>query len=417
MLKEKTMNTDKKIILLRSLFAMVMVFFLALGFVTPLTAYAAVPEKPIDYTELDYTVTEGPLYNRVTVPLSSDYIRYELRNDTTGTVAYHRGTTTYTFYANPNNSYTILIHPLSSYGLSLANIPDGAKILVDFKVTCHSDNNMIVPNFYQRHYYTGERNQWLTSVYEDEIPYGFGEDGISLVYDIEKTPLGVDDEPIEVVNFVPALKITPFRNVGNADYTFTLYVENVYLVMDISTGHWEQWLANQLGEKLDNVNDSLGDVNDKLGDVNDKLDDTNEKLDELPGEIGDEMQGVIDKENEKAESSGNKFVNQILDKLPDPSTEVLGSLKGLTDSMAYTGTDCKLKIPALVIPAVDGLFPETEIWGGTEFSFSDYLSFLPPTLLTVVQSLFTIAIVLYCVYELKDIIAFIFTLNELHNMH
>ena len=124
------------------------------------------------------------------------------------------------------------------------------------------------------------------------------------------------------------------------------------------------------------------------------------------------MQNVIDNENSKAESSGNKFVNQILDKLPDPSTDVLAALKLLTDATAYTGTDAKLKIPAIVFPAIEGVFPETVIWKGADFSFSDYLAYIPSTLLTVVQSLFTIAIVLYCVYELKGIISYCLTLND-----
>lgn len=97
---------------------------------------------------------------------------------------------------------------------------------------------------------------------------------------------------------------------------------------------------------------------------------------------------------------------------PDPSTDVLAALKSLTDATAYTGIDAVLPIPAIVLPGIDGLFPETVIWEGTEFDFGDYLGFIPSSLLTLVQSLFTIAIVLFCVYELKGIISYCLTLRE-----
>ncbi len=142
------------------------------------------------------------------------------------------------------------------------------------------------------------------------------------------------------------------------------------------------------------------------------LEDVLDNQEELPGEIGEEIQDIIDNEKQEAEGEGNKFVDQILDALPDPSTEVLGALKSLTDSTAYNGTDAVLPVPAIVLPGIDGLFPETEIWGGANLDFGEYVGMLPPALVTLVQSLFTIAIVIYCVYELKGIISYCLTLKE-----
>ena len=144
----------------------------------------------------------------------------------------------------------------------------------------------------------------------------------------------------------------------------------------------------------------------------DKLDGVNDKLDSLPGDIGDEMQDVIENEKEQSKDEGNKFVDLILDALPDPSTDVLASLKSLTYATAYNGTDAVLPIPAIVLPGIDGLFPETVIWEGAEFDFGYYIGFIPASLLILVRSLFTIAIVLYCVYEFKGIISYCLTLRE-----
>lgn len=99
------------------------------------------------------------------------------------------------------------------------------------------------------------------------------------------------------------------------------------------------------------------------------------------------MQNVMDNEKEQSKDEGNKFVDQILDKLPDPSQGVLSALGDLTSAINYTGTDAPLKIPAIVLPGIGGLFPETELWGGAEFSFSEYMEMLPSGLLTLVKSL------------------------------
>lgn len=165
-------------------------------------------------------------------------------------------------------------------------------------------------------------------------------------------------------------------------------------------------------EKIDELRQELEQQNIKLDDLIDQQEQINDKLDKLPGQIGDEMQGIIDNEKQEAEGSGNDFVDQILDALPDPSTDVLAALKSLTGATAYTGTDAVLPIPAIVLPGIDGLFPETVIWEGTEFDFGEYLGFIPSSLLTLVQALFTIAIVLFCVYELKGIISYCLTLRE-----
>ena len=158
-------------------------------------------------------------------------------------------------------------------------------------------------------------------------------------------------------------------------------------------------------EKLTAIDEQLQANGQTLDDIlkqqeanGDKLDDMNQSIESLPGEIGDQMQGIVDNEKNQANNKGNEFVDQILDALPDPSTKVLASLKSLTDATSYTGTDAKLQIPGIVLPAVGMLIPETELWEGTQLDMGSYMELLPGTLVTVVQSLFTIAIVLYCVY-------------------
>lgn len=170
-------------------------------------------------------------------------------------------------------------------------------------------------------------------------------------------------------------------------------------------------LLEEVSDRLESNGQTLDDILKQQEANGDKLDDMNQSIETLPGAVGDEIQGIIDNEKDEANNQGNEFVDQILEALPDPSTKVLASLKSLTDATSYTGTDAKLQIPGIVLPAVGMLIPETEIWEGAELDFGAYMQLLPEILVTVVQSLFTIAIVLYCVYELIGLIGFCLTLR------
>lgn len=401
MLKEKTLNARKKIILLRSFFAVAVVFCLVIGITGPVVVNAAdYPSwsERLDWTALDYSVRYGNESNIVTIPLDSR--RYVVGYMTPNANKYEQmiiGQEESRIIFQTTDDYRIDIFPASSYGLTTDSLPTGAVFSCDVTLWFASEDpvNVYPASLYSGCYYLDDNGRQFNFYYDDKgTEYTFG-NTISFSFPVEYVE--------NSVAVVPRISIRDFTVYTEGIYYITIH--NPKLTMEVSTAFWNSFENRLNGEKLD-------DIKDELGSVNDKLDDTNEKLDELPGEIGDEMQGVIDKENDKAESSGNKFVNQILDKLPDPSTDVLAALKSLTDATAYTGTDANLTIPAIVIPEIDGLFPATEIWGGTEFSFGDFLEFLPPTLLTVVQSLFTIAIVLYCVYELKGIISYCLTLND-----
>ena len=187
------------------------------------------------------------------------------------------------------------------------------------------------------------------------------------------------------------------------------YVQNEELKHSL-----DQMIARQeeTNDKLDGIQDTMDDANDKLDGIQDSMNDTNDKLDEMPGAIGDEMQNIIDSENDKAESDGNKFVDQVLDLLPDPATGMLEAMQMLTGAMSYTGTAAKLPLPALIVPEIPGMIPQTVLWEGGQLDFEECMQILPDNLVVVVQSLFTVAIVLFCFFELKGIIGFAFTLRS-----
>lgn len=406
---EKTLIHNKRIILLRSFSFFVLVCSLLFFFASPVTVSAEYAE-PLDYRDLDYKVQYGNEYNIVTVPLPADNFWFKCGNLATGGYQQYYGSSSFSFYGTVGNQYYIRVYPASSFGLNLESIPIGSKLRFALRITEYvSDENGNV--FYDNpdvrfvgHYlsYDGTSYEWLnTKTYDQikDIPLGGP-------YSFECTIEHVEG----AMSFVPRIQFDKFTPLSNS--TFKIEVYAATLEMEVSTSYWQQWQNEQNGEMLGVIGDKLDGVQDSLEGVQDSLDGVQDSIETLPGEIGDQFQNIMDSEKDNAKGEGNKFVDQVLDKLPDPSQGILSALGDLTSSINYTGTAATLAIPAIVLPSIDGLFPETEIWSGTEFSFSEYVEMMPSGLLTLVKSLFTIAIVLFCVYELKGIISYCLTLRE-----
>ena len=392
----KTMNASKKIILLRSfsLLCVLAVFLSCIVF--PAGA------EPLNYRDYETGVTVDGSNDIVHVSFPVDTTFFEIWNDD----ELIKSSSGSSFSFDPLITHVYYLHlSLVNDGISLDNIPSGATISYTLNFEGWG-TQMETPRIWKGlYFYDSNHVQSYVGEYVD-LPYDlFPQATYTYSYILPSTNNSY---------FKPGLAV--YGLVARDSYSgpYNISVLSISIDFTISSLYRLQEQTGETNELLDEVNRQLAEQGKTMEDILNQQEQTNDKLDQLPGQIGDHMQGVIESEKEESKSEGNKFVDQILDALPDPSTDVLAALKSLTDATAYTGTDAVLPIPSIVLPGIDGLFPETEIWGGTQFDFGEYLNLLPPTLLTLVQSLFTIAIVLYCVYELKGIISFVFTLNELH---
>lgn len=408
-MSEKTPVNNKRIILLRSLSVMCVVALLVCVVSFPVSAAS------IDYMDyiVDVSTNEsGEDIVKVDIPLSAFGTGlWRVRNESTGVQTEFNGhSLQYNFTAGVK--YRLQYRPMiDNIEISLADIPVGTTVTficdTTGSFTQESGHTSIGTVYYRR-------NGASLSSFETRN-YGFitGTNNymFALNYPSDATEFRVDlDWRGQVANS------SGNQTIACTGIRLTMKISGLYL-QQVQSGKTNKILAEvekQLesqGKTLEEVLEQQAQTNDQLADVLEQQQQTNDQLSTLPGEIGDEIQGVIDKEEQEAEGSGNDFVDQILDMLPDPSTGVLGALRGLTDATSYTGTDAVLTIPAIVLPGIDGLFPTTEIWGGTRFDFGEYIGLLPPALLTLVQCLFTIAMVLFCVYELKGIISYCLTLR------
>lgn len=146
--------------------------------------------------------------------------------------------------------------------------------------------------------------------------------------------------------------------------------------------------------------------------TNEKLDDINDKLENLPDDIGDQMEQVAENEKQQASTEGNSNVGAVTDAVPDYSEGFVNAISSFAKTMSYEGTDATLTIPALTIPAIGDIIPETALSEEMVLDFGQYIKLLPDGILLLVQSLLTIALIVYCFKELYDTIAYVVTLRK-----
>ena len=190
--------------------------------------------------------------------------------------------------------------------------------------------------------------------------------------------------------------------------------------------------VNNMNQSINDVNSSVEDVNqsvqaveqavkqgnqnikDLTKSVNDSFSQTNEKLDNLPNKIGDEfdvsLESAADKEKEEAESTGNKYVNDLLDSVDIDSASWLTAFTSLTNVLTSTSTDCTITFPALSLPS---LSLSGESFGGSSLSeekeidlTSAYNEYIPSLIRNILSFFMTAAIALFLFHEVSDFILF-----------
>lgn len=421
---EKSLKYNKRIILLRWILPVLLVSLMA-GFLAP---SASAYEIWNVYDNISDIVLNGDIAT-LTVKLPVDDCEWAFNDN--GNLSYYKGQNVH-HYVTAGQSFNLYFNPFGpvhsqtpkqgvffrDHMLSFEDLPEDATFSQSLNIGVSNGANVSWHSVRSSIYYASNKNEYLSMT----------DFGRTVEWDSEAFVLRIrsDNVPIDTSEgagfhtqmFVASL-VLPYTGSTNFAYQFSISFNLSKAYFDyVSSGRYSQMLdaiESQLylnGKTLGEIVSQQTQTNKTLEQIVDQQQQTNDKLDELPGEIGDEMQEVIDKENEKHESEGNKFVDQLLDILPDPSQDVLAALGSLAGATGYTGTDAVLSIPAIVLPGISGLFPETVIWGGDQLDFGEYLDVLPSSLLTLVQSLFTIAIVLFCVFELKGIISYCLTLRS-----
>lgn len=124
-----------------------------------------------------------------------------------------------------------------------------------------------------------------------------------------------------------------------------------------------------------------------------------------------EAEQVLDEEEDRANKGGNDSVNELGSVIPNDSGGFIDSLSNFVGAMAYDGTECNWQFPSLYLPAIQGVMPKINLTDELEIPFEYWISKIPSGILTLVRSLLTIALIVFCFKELYNIISYVLTLR------
>lgn len=153
------------------------------------------------------------------------------------------------------------------------------------------------------------------------------------------------------------------------------------------------------GTALDKLDAILAKLDDSATSTETAVDNANKKAEE--------------REKQETQTSGDNASNDSTSAMPSVDEGFANSLKSFVGSMSYNGTEAILPIPKTSIPAIEGVMGEVVLIPEQGFDLSSVITqYIPANLLQLLQHLFTIALVLYCVYELYGLIQYVLTLKK-----
>lgn len=179
-----------------------------------------------------------------------------------------------------------------------------------------------------------------------------------------------------------------------------------------------QQSVDAVGEAVKQCNKEIADFSESFNQSQDithgKLDSLDTKLEELPNKIGDEfdasLESAADKEKEEATSTGNKYINDLLDSVDIDSSSWLTAFDRLINVLTSTDTKCEITFPALSLPALE-LSGESskEIPLSREKKIDltgAYIEYVPPVIRNLLKVTFTVAICIYLFREVSEFVLF-----------
>lgn len=186
------------------------------------------------------------------------------------------------------------------------------------------------------------------------------------------------------------------------EFTFA-YGTDPYMLNMMST---MTTFLNQIRDRISAGNQEIIQAEkDSANDIINNSDENTEK-------IIDNQNQLQQNEKDEASSGGSAASDDATSAIPSVDEGFGNSLKSFVQCLSYEGTEAILPIGSIKIPAVAGQ-EEIVLMDDMEYDLSVAINeFLPNTLLTLVRALFTIALILYCVYELYGLIQYFLTLKK-----
>lgn len=118
--------------------------------------------------------------------------------------------------------------------------------------------------------------------------------------------------------------------------------------------------------------------------------------------------GVADQLPGASSESGDDVTAAI----PDNSSGFMSAIQTFVQSMSYEGTECYFYFPEMSIPKIDGVIPEKIVLNDRLIvNLGSWFKKMPSNIMSIVQVLFTLALIVYCFKELYGTIEYVLTLR------
>lgn len=122
-------------------------------------------------------------------------------------------------------------------------------------------------------------------------------------------------------------------------------------------------------------------------------------------------QNLQENEKNEANDGGNSGVNQLEQLIPNESDGFISAFQGLISAASYNGTECNWTLPSIKLPAIDGVMDEIVLTEDMEIDFEFWIGEIPTSVMMIVKSLLTAAIMVFGFKELYSLISYILTLK------
>lgn len=347
----------------------------------------------------------------------------------------------------------------ASSGFGFKNFTSTITIPVNVSVPRSSNTTLFVPFFYILPGFTVKQSNISSS----RITFFNKDNNVIKLLDLNATVddsniILIDDSSVELGDgswIVKDIELRfSFDNVvlinSSTDYFslsgFQFSMTTSLSVSEFISQQTQDIIKNDVLPAVENMNQSINDVNLSVEEVNQsvqaveqavkqgnkdiqdftnafnesqnvthgKLDSLDTKLEELPNKIGDEfdasLESAADKEKEEATSTGNKYINDLLESVDIDSASWLTAFNRLTDVLTSTSTECTITFPALSLPALTlsgESFSGVSLTEEQEVDLTYYFNnYIPPTIFGILRSLMTAAIALFLFHEVSDFVLF-----------
>ena len=303
--------------------------------------------------------------------------------------------------------FNALYRPFGRRYLSLNDIPNGSSIRLNLKMTIKNNpnddfywyNHMTI-RYYDKNFkivgkdYQSSDNKWYwTDNTSSPANTEHGEHGNGGTATMETSVTATISKPLNAeyisIFFYAEMGLGFYTNDPNAYVLFQLLDEPTMDIL-ISTDYLQTITNDKISNQIDSVQ---------------------QDVQALPGQIGNEFQGIIEQENQAANEAGNSSTGELTGVVPDDSQGFINAIRNLASSMSYNGTTAVLPVPSIVLPSISGVMDEAKLTDELSVDFGYWIQKIPDNILQLVRILCTIALIVFCFKELYSCISYALTLK------